>query len=384
MRRFILSSSKGLAELTKSPDQTVQFIHESVRGFLLRENGLDDLRSEHGSLNSHEILKQCCFNYMKINMSNALQLENNLPLAATRYAWSLEHKEPTSIKFPFLEYAVLNVLYHADPALNSGHPQHVFTNELPLENGQSSKLLLHSFEGFGLDRAETGQEDCYKTGTRFIPDTSSLSKWSQGRGQRTLVAGFKHAIVDCYVYRKIPPRANNLIKNGHSLQIPNNQTLLSYATEHREWGWVELLLAIGKVDVDSRVKYNTIKEQGNRSPLAYAAFDGSFSMAKLLIDKGANIEAPYENRTPLSLAADAGHGTIVRLLFEKSAEVGAKYGGWTPLSYTAEVGHESIVSLLLGYGADIEANYDGRTPLSSTMDKGHKAIVVVLLENGAK
>src|SRR5205814_1409874 len=47
MERFILSSSKGLAEVTKSTDQTVQFIHESVRDFLL-ENGLSDLWSEFG------------------------------------------------------------------------------------------------------------------------------------------------------------------------------------------------------------------------------------------------------------------------------------------------------------------------------------------------
>ncbi|TDZ49941.1 Vegetative incompatibility protein HET-E-1 [Colletotrichum trifolii] len=40
MDRFVLSSSKGLAEMTKSKEPTIQFIHESVRDFLLKDKGL--------------------------------------------------------------------------------------------------------------------------------------------------------------------------------------------------------------------------------------------------------------------------------------------------------------------------------------------------------
>lgn len=43
IKKFILNSSKGLAEITKSKAPTVQFIHESVRDFLVQENGLDEL-----------------------------------------------------------------------------------------------------------------------------------------------------------------------------------------------------------------------------------------------------------------------------------------------------------------------------------------------------
>lgn len=45
-RRFVLDSSKGLAELTASSNkeaETVQFIHESVRDFLLKEKGLSQI-----------------------------------------------------------------------------------------------------------------------------------------------------------------------------------------------------------------------------------------------------------------------------------------------------------------------------------------------------
>src|SRR5205823_4241896 len=49
IKRFILNSSKGLAEITKSKSPTVQFIHESVRDFLLEENGLGEIWSGVGN-----------------------------------------------------------------------------------------------------------------------------------------------------------------------------------------------------------------------------------------------------------------------------------------------------------------------------------------------
>jgi len=60
IKRSILNSSKGLAEITKSKIPSVQFIHESVRDFLLKENGLRDIWSEQLGSNfqgeSHEQL----------------------------------------------------------------------------------------------------------------------------------------------------------------------------------------------------------------------------------------------------------------------------------------------------------------------------------------
>ncbi|KAK3683449.1 hypothetical protein B0T22DRAFT_519409 [Podospora appendiculata] len=66
MSRFVNSSSKGLAELTNLKDhnrRTVQFIHESVRDFLLIEQGLWELwphleRDFRSS--SHDRIKRCC------------------------------------------------------------------------------------------------------------------------------------------------------------------------------------------------------------------------------------------------------------------------------------------------------------------------------------
>src|SRR5204863_1321313 len=75
IERFILNSSKGLAEITKSKIRKVQFIHESVKDFLLKENGLGNIWPELGRNfqgRSHERLKNCCLNYMSIDVSTHL------------------------------------------------------------------------------------------------------------------------------------------------------------------------------------------------------------------------------------------------------------------------------------------------------------------------
>ncbi|KAH8649012.1 ankyrin repeat-containing domain protein, partial [Ilyonectria robusta] len=57
-------------------------------------------------------------------------------------------------------------------------------------------------------------------------------------------------------------------------------------------------------------------------------------------------------RTPLSWAAEGGHEAVVRLLLEKGAAIEARDRyGWTPLSLAAGGGHMAVVRLLKSYGA---------------------------------
>lgn len=82
IERFIVGSSKGLAEVTKSKTPTVQFIHESVKDFLLKENGLKEIWSGLGGNfqgESHERLKLCCLRYMSV--ASCLNIGDSLPKA---------------------------------------------------------------------------------------------------------------------------------------------------------------------------------------------------------------------------------------------------------------------------------------------------------------
>lgn len=81
---------------------------------------------------------------------------------------------------------------------------------------------------------------------------------------------------------------------------------------------------------------------------------GDAAAVKALLDQGVPVDAKARyDRTPLSFAADRGNVEIVRMLLEKGADVNAKdtfYGG-TALTWAADKGHTDIVRLLLAKGA---------------------------------
>ncbi|KAH6886899.1 hypothetical protein B0T10DRAFT_407385, partial [Thelonectria olida] len=153
LQRFVLSSSKGLAEIAKS--NTVQFIHESVRDFLIKDNGLRNLWPTLGpepqdfeSL-SHDRLKQCCLTFTKVDISIHLSFSEPLPKANTDKAKSL--RRGISEKFPFLEYSTNHVLYHADAAAKN-FPQDEFVKQFPLGSLPTWINLRNLFEKFEIRR----------------------------------------------------------------------------------------------------------------------------------------------------------------------------------------------------------------------------------------
>jgi Ankyrin repeats (3 copies) len=87
------------------------------------------------------------------------------------------------------------------------------------------------------------------------------------------------------------------------------QTPLSWAAENGHGAVVELLLATGKVDVDS-------KDDSDRTPLSWAAGNGHKAVIELLLATGkVDVDSKDDSgRTPLSWAAENGHEAVVELL----------------------------------------------------------------------
>lgn len=137
--KYLLDSSKGLTEITKSKNPTVQFIHESVRDFLLKEDGLREVWSDLPvgvgfRAASHDALKEWCLNCIRRGIIDA-DIPDPLPNARSTEAANLRREVGEAN--PILEYATHNVLGHAEAAVKWGLGQGEFLSTFPLSDWMS-------------------------------------------------------------------------------------------------------------------------------------------------------------------------------------------------------------------------------------------------------
>jgi ankyrin repeat protein len=109
-------------------------------------------------------------------------------------------------------------------------------------------------------------------------------------------------------------------------------------------------------------------------------------VAKLLDAEPYLLEARHEGRadvTPLAVAAQEGHVGVAKLLLERGAEVnGAGQHGETALYYAAAAGYEEVVNVLLSSGADSSIKSRCRsTALMWASSWGHVGVVKQLLQH---
>lgn len=125
---------------------------------------------------------------------------------------------------------------------------------------------------------------------------------------------------------------------------PKGQTALNIAMLEHSPRVAKLLLGQAGIDV------NALNNAGE-SALMLAALKGDMAGALLLLDKGARVNQP--GWSPLHYAATGPEPRLVRLLIERGAEVdAASPNGTTPLMMAAQYGSEDSVAVLLDHGAD--------------------------------
>jgi hypothetical protein len=375
IKRFILHSSKGLTEVTKAKSPTVQFIHESVRDFLLKEDGVGELWgvvANNFQGQSHERLKQCCVNYLSIDSAAHLDLRAPLPKASSSEAAGL--RDSTKTLFPFLEYAVQNVLYHANAADGCGVPQQEFIQEFQLadwikldnlfekheirrhtleatllyilaENNMSNLIRRHPQNLLYLDAGKerygvplfaaiaTGSDEAFRTFLDVEMENQTQS----------------NSLHECY--NRLRQDKSTWLKLGRNFKFSLRRSLFSYLMELDDETLLFFLLKIRKVIAKG--------DEDGRTPLSLAAEKGYEAVVQLILETSrANVDSPDTfNRTPLSLAAERGYEGVVKLLLETGRADVNSFNSIrrTPQHLAAYGGHEGVVKLLLETG---RANVD--------------------------
>lgn len=102
------------------------------------------------------------------------------------------------------------------------------------------------------------------------------------------------------------------------------------------------------------------------SALGLAVFFGHAAIARLLVERGADVNAPSRNSilvAPLHSAVAAGSLELVKLLLEHGADADpVEFLGATPLHSAAAMGSVDIIEVLLAHGADTaKRTKDGKT-----------------------
>jgi uncharacterized protein len=149
-------------------------------------------------------------------------------------------------------------------------------------------------------------------------------------------------------------------ERGEALLEPGQETVFEAAAFGRVARLEELLAADPEL-------VRSWSEDGF-TPLHLACFAGGAEATRLLVERGADLEAlstaSFAKVRPLGTAAFARDHESARVLLEAGADPnGPGEGGFTPLHTAAQNGDVELVRLLLEHGADADAAAsDGRTP----------------------
>ncbi|KAI9803499.1 MAG: hypothetical protein M1825_001842 [Sarcosagium campestre] len=220
---------------------------------------------------------------------------------------------------------------------------------------------------------------------RVVPESKDTEygrtplSWVAGRGNAAVV----EKLLEIDGIDPDSKSAGSYVKNRYfKNRYVKNRTPLSYASEGGHQTVVELLMATGRVDLDS-------KDNNNRTPLSYATEGGHQTVVELLMATGrVNLDSKdNNNRTPLSYATEGGHQTVVELLMATGrVNLDSKdNNNRTPLSYATEWGHQTVVELLMATGRvnlDSKDN-NSRTPLSYAIAEAYTGTIHSLLRYGA-
>ncbi|KAI6621639.1 hypothetical protein MCOR14_009991 [Pyricularia oryzae] len=381
MKIFVRTSSKGLAEVTRNKACEVQFIHESIRGYLMGSYTSSQLRSE------------------------------------------------LNLKFPLFEYSILKVLYHANRAQRSGMDQALFLRDFPLKrwvmitNALEKRTIRLYSDSVSLVYilAEGNLASLIQAIQAHVQPASYFNVQCERYGPAIFAAlacrsqeAALEMLTDPRIWTKLPlgMSCEVLLTEHCKAVVKENNLGLQFVFSIRKHIFGHLGISgeviaqayiLSGADAATRfrdpdisayedfMKLLPVQGSGLDAPpvgLWWPASCGYILLLQQMLKAGADVNEIYPGReTPLYSAAFGAHAAAVRLLLDAGADVDTTDDlGATVLSRVAKMtGRSIIIQQLLDAGAEIDStDHQGRTPLSWAAFHGHKDNIKLLLDAGAE
>ena len=137
--------------------------------------------------------------------------------------------------------------------------------------------------------------------------------------------------------------------------------------------------------LDRGADINAQIETNKNTALTLACFQGRHEVVATLLDRRANVEHRAKTGlTPLMEAASGGYVEVGKVLLEKGADVNAPpvpSSRDTALTIASDKGHKQFVDLVLKWGAHVDTkNKKGNTPIWLACNSGHLDVVHKLID----
>ncbi|KAI9043131.1 uncharacterized protein KD926_004314 [Aspergillus affinis] len=351
MKLRIRAWSGGLIEAIidqKSTTETVQVIHQSVNDFIVDKglvvlSGLHDGEQKRCQLegrqwnstfmmkHSQGVIYRSCLNYLA---TEDVQVTSD------------DNKERLLQRWPFLNYATIQIFMHARKAVEhrfGNVEKEVFLLQHVIQKWIASYSLMDGFSPM-----------CP------VPITTLLHIGS---------ASNMTDIIKDLVCRKIYLNEEDSI----------GSTALHYAANYGSTEAAEILLRSG-ADIN-------LKNQRSVTPLVSAAGHGQKALVELLLREGSNVNEStgYSGNALQQAASSKGSKEVVQVLLNAGADINAQGGQFgNALQGASYQGSKEVVQVLLNAGADVNAQ-GGKygNALQAASFRGSKDVVQLLLNAGA-
>lgn len=196
---------------------------------------------------------------------------------------------------------------------------------------------------------------------------------------------------------KFPDIARYLLDRGAGLALSTHygfslQEHFAYELEVNTIGKDRLLLA--EQYLKERLAQDSARAEGHRLMAAVVA--GDEDKVRALLHEGVDVDERYpvtnsfnDAHTALLVAARDGHTTIARLLLEAGADVNATEPtfGAVPLHKAVYNGHTELTSLIAswpGVDVDFQGATNGYTPLHDAIWHGYEECARIVMDAGAR